>query len=322
MDRSYLTLQKFSTNSDGVKVTNNKNRNADAELSNVSFNGSRATTSRPDQTTNSLMNKNVFSINDDTLANNDIGDDENDLLNQSKSVHSSRNTSRTNLKSSNNNLFDAYENQIIKNIQSIRRNSNSSGSGGSNSKLNNNNSRRGSSGASSNRSTSKKQAAAAGVTTMPSSSSSQPNLNKAQTNDNDDDDDDDDDDDIFSGSSQLVKPMTAVNINTKSASLTNLKSNNSLEKQANLDYTDDISFNDDYGDEAEDEERMLKTKNTLKSNQRGKEAAKKGVVTNTQAPPKPVPRKKYAEKEDEDDDGSDQNLDDYGDEEEEDDDKF
>ena len=160
--------------------------------------------------------------------------------------------------------------------------------------------------------------------TMPSSSSSQPNLNKAQSNDNDDDDDDDDD--IFSGSSQLAKPMTAVNMNAKSASLTNLKANNSgnsLEKQANLDYTDDISFNDDYGDENEDEERMLKTKNfgnTLKSNQRGQETTKK-VVVNTQAPPKPVPRKKYAEQEDDDDD-SDQNVDDYGDEEEEDDDKF
>ena len=299
----------------------------------MSFNGSRATTSRPDQTTNSLMNKNVFSINDDTLANNEELGDENDLLlNQSKtmaSAHASRNASRTNLKGSNNNLFDAYENQIIKNIQSIRRNSNSSGSGGSNSKINNNNSssRRGSSGASSNsnRSSSKKLATTT-VMTMPSSSLSQPNLNKAQSNYNDNDDDDDD---IFSGSSQLVKPMTAVSMNAKSASLTNLKANNSLEKQANLDYTDDISFNDDYGDENEDEERMLKTKNfgnTLKSNQRGKQETAKKVVANTQAPPKPVPRKKYAQEEeddDDDDDDSDQNVDDYGDEEEEEeDDKF
>ena len=99
----------------------NRNRTADVELSNISFNGSRATTSRPDQTTNSLMNKNVFSINDDTLANNEELGDENDLLlNQSKtmvSAHSSRNASRTNLKGSNSNLFDAYENQIIKNNQ-------------------------------------------------------------------------------------------------------------------------------------------------------------------------------------------------------------
>ena len=64
---------------------------------------------------------------------------------------------------------------------------------------------------------------------------------------------------MFVGSSQMIKPMTAGNINPKSASLTNLKANNNgnrLEKVANLDYTDDISFNDGYGDENEDEERM------------------------------------------------------------------
>ena len=300
VNRSYLTLQKFSDH--------NPNNIINETQSNLSFSASR-----PDQT-NSLMNKNVFSIHDDTAD---------DLLQQSSkmSAHSSRNASRTSLSATNNNtksknLFDTYENQIIKNIQSIRRNSNSSSgsSGGAHGNTKTNEAmagrRRGSSSGQSEHASA--AAGGGGGSRRGSLNNITPKRTSPSNVNQNDNDDDDDDDDIFSGSSQLVKPV-ATSLHGKASSLTNLKSNNNshLEKQTNLDYTDDISFNDDYG---ETEENNLKKKNI-------------STKSKTNVAPKPVPRSKYAQNGDEDD--SDQNYDlddDYGggedDDEEEDDDKF
>ena len=108
-NRSYLTLQKFNNSNGGEPA---------AEISNLSYSNSR----RHDLSSNSLMNRNVFSAEDETL---------NDQQSKSKaSAHSSRNASinAENATNATTNLFEVYGNQISKNIQSIRRNSNSSAS--------------------------------------------------------------------------------------------------------------------------------------------------------------------------------------------------
>ena len=283
------------------------------------------------------MNKNVFSINDYDDTADDL------LLQQSStkvSAHSSRNASRTSL-TQNKNLFDAYENQIIKNIQSIRRNSNSSGgssgggggaSSGNQKLVGDGGRRRGSSsggsevgGGGSRRSSNVSNGSLTNKKITPTAKQLSPSPSKSnEKNKDNDDDDDDDDDDIFSGSSQLVKQVGQVN--ARASSLTNLKGNSSghLEKQANLDYTDDISFNDDYGETEENNNNssMLKTKTF----------GQKSGAEHKQKAPMPIPRAKIQEipknkihNEIENDD-SDQNFDldeDYGgDEDEEDDDKF
>ena len=149
------------------------------------------------------------------------------------------------------------------------------------------------------------------------------------------DDDDDDDDDIVSGDSQLVKS------NTKANSVSNLRRRSSEGKSsegkssdeqkfanAKNEYSEDILFNDDYGEPEENAPNMLKTTKYLTHQQKSDA-------------PQPIPRKnldKYNEDETENDDDGDDDDDDesmprynvganygaanYVDDDEDDDDKF
>ena len=108
--------------------------------------------------------------------------------------------------------------------------------------------------------------------------------------------------------------------NTKANSLSNVRDGLPLEKQTNLEYSEDVLFNDDYGDPDEENANgdMLKTTNgfgltTLKNRSPSLDSEKMA--------PKPSPRKTIDNKYKRNNESSDEDSDNYGDEDE-DDDKF